>query len=168
MESNKDEIPVKFMESIEHIHNSNLTFYSKCLFINFMLIWAIIIYYNNLNESYASYVLLIPLFYFFVGFLNSECICDKKIEDDVLSVTFIGYGIIFSMPLLALFNKDKINPKLNKIVFLAVTLLLLTYPHIWGGSEIRHLYKIYRSCMETMGVTLYIYAMFLYGLQFFT
>lgn len=152
--------------------NDEVTFFIRAVFVVFSLIWMLVIILNKFYKSFASFVLFLPFGYFLIGFLNAECICDKELEQDVLQVTFIAAGMIISIPLLGLINKDEIkwneqNVKrkeelkklLNHTIFLAVIFILLSYPHVWVCKDIRHIYNVARSCLETFGVTLYIFAL---------
>ena len=152
---------------------NDMTFYIRSLFVAFTFFWLLLIVANRFYESFASLILLLPFGYFLIGFMNSEYICDKELEDDVLKVTFINTGILLSMPLLALIEdkleeskhsrnlkkKEKTKILLHHVIFLAIIFILLSYPHIWVSCELRPLCKVVRSCLETFGVTLYMFAL---------
>lgn len=128
-------------------------------FIFFMIIWTFLVAINRLYLSTAFPVLLIPYASFGIGLINSDQLADDKIESDVFTTTFITVGLMMSMPLLTFFNKEKPNKELNHVVFLAMIAVLLSYLHIWGDGTYRHVSKISRSCLETIGITLYIYVL---------
>lgn len=147
------------------------------VFVIFTIIWTFMIAINRFYDIAAWPILLIPYLVMGIGFLNKEEIADDKIEEGVFSTTFISMGLIFAFPLLGYINnkifgaesKDensKNDPKkkamvsqLNHIIFLAMIMTLLSYIHIWVDESMRHIFKIVRSCFETIAVTLYIYAL---------
>lgn len=134
------------------------SFYVRSVFLTFTFIWIIIIVLNKFYTSLAVWVLLIPFAIFLLGFMNADETANTDIESDVFSVTFITIGIIVSMPLLSLFNKEKTNEHLNHVIFLAMISTLLSYLHIWTGKKNRHVCKVIRSCLETYAICLYIFA----------
>jgi len=141
------------------------TFYIRCTFLLFIFIWIFVIATNKLYESTAWFVLLIPFGLFGLGYLNSYDISDDTVEEDVLSATFITTGLVLSIPLLGIFNKDKMNSFLSHVIFLAMVFTLFSYLHIWVDRIDRHICKIIRSCFETIAVTLYIYALVIFFLM---
>ena len=98
--------------------------------------------------------------------MNSEVICDEMLEDDIFTTTFISIGIIIAIPFLTFINKDKdltdVTIKIVRLMFLSIILILLTYFHIWVPLRYRHIVKVIRSCIETLAVTLCIFAFTLY------
>lgn len=147
------------------------SFYTRAVFVAFTFLWLIVIIVNKFYRSFASFILLLPFGYFLMGFMNADHICNKQVEKDVFLLSFVNAGILLSLPLLGLINtkidselsdcekkKWKKN-KLNHIIYLAMIFILLTYPHIWVCMEARHIVKIIRSCLETFGITLYIFVL---------
>jgi len=147
-------------------YDSSLTFYTKAIFIFFIFLWVLIILVNKLVSNEAAFVLFIPFVIFLLGLMNSEVICDEMLEDDIFTTTFISIGIIIAIPFLTFINKDKdltdVTIKIVKIMFLSIILILLTYFHIWVPLRYRHIVKVIRSCIETLAVTLCIFAFTLY------
>lgn len=154
------------------MEEEELIFHIKALFTAFIFIWILIIAVSNFYKSFAALILLIPLGYFFIGICNAEEIYSNDVQEDVFKVTFITTGIILSMPLLSLVNEkiksdEKISEQekkekkmmINHSIFLALVFILISYPHIWSSCKVRILFKIARSCLETFGVTMYIFAL---------
>lgn len=127
----------------------------------FTIIWTFIILFNSLFSPIIAPILIIPYVIMGIGFLNKNSIADDKLEDGIFSTTFITMGLVFSIPLIGHIN-SKLESNCEKckflchIVFLAMILTLLSYLHIWVDEKWRHVFKIVRSCFETMAVTLYI------------
>lgn len=140
----------------------NMGVYVRFIFVCFSIFWLLIIVLNDLYKSEAYYVLILPFIVFFIAFFNSNDIIDDKVETDVFSVTFVTLGILFSMPLLAFFNKDTQRKDLNHVIYLAMIFTLVSYFHFWVDENYRHYFKMIRSCFETMAITLYIYALTIY------
>ena len=175
---------------MEHINSRKtsyngvkISFYTRAIFAFFTFLWILIVVLGKFYDSFASLVLLLPFGYYFIGFMNADNICTKEIEDDVFSTSFINTGMLLSLPLIAMFNKDESktedktkeeSDKVKKkndtykrtthIIFLAMILVLISYPHIWATMEFRHVFKIARSCIETMAVTLYIFVLMIFFL----
>ena len=61
-------------------------------------------------------------------------------------------------------KKNDTYKRTTHIIFLAMILVLISYPHIWATMEFRHVFKIARSCIETMAVTLYIFVLMIFFL----
>lgn len=159
-------------------NNPETCIYIRYAFIFFMIIWTFIIAINRFYTCAAFPILLIPYGAFGLGLINSDKIADDKIEEGIFSATFIAMGLIISLPLLGYMNnkilgvdfgknknepvdekKIKISSELNHIIFLAMIATLLSYIHIWVDENERHVCKIIRSCLETIAVTLYIFAL---------
>lgn len=138
--------------------------YIRITFFIFMVIWTFLVAINGLFISMAFPILLIPYASFGLGILNSDQLADDKLESDMFSATFITMGLVISMPLITFLNKDKPNKDLNHIIFLAMISTLCSYLHIWGDGAFRHVSKIFRSCLETMAITLYVYVLVVFFL----
>lgn len=138
--------------------NSN-SFYVRAIFAFFTFLWILIVVMNKLYESFAALILLLPFGYFFIGFMNADCVCEKEVMDDVLSVTFINTGLLLSLPIITFLSKDYVDKSINHVVYLTIVIILLSYPHIWASVKNRELYKVSRSCLETMSITLYIFVL---------
>jgi hypothetical protein len=167
---------------ISHHNNFDETaVYIRYAFIFFMIIWTFIVAINRFYNCAAFPILLIPYAAFGLGLINSDTIVNSKIEDGVFSATFITMGLVISLPLLSYINgkilgsdsekqnsgvidekKKKASSELNHIIFLAMIVTLLSYIHIWVGENERHVCKIIRSCLETIAVTLYIFALVIF------
>ena len=148
-----------------YVSRKETVFYVRSIFTLFTFFWIMIIVMNKFYKSMVAYVLLIPFAIFLLAFMNAEDTVDDELENDVLSVTFVTVGIIISMPLLTLFNKDKSNTELNHIIFLAIISILLSYFHLWCDRSRRHICKAIRSCLETFSITLYIFAIAIFFVQ---
>lgn len=134
----------------------NYTIYT---FFIFMIIWTFVIVYNKLYLLSAWPILTLPYGLFGIGILNANNINNDEIDDDVFSTTFVTMGLIISLPLLTMINKDKQNKELSHIVFLGMIFTLLSYFQFWVSKPLRHICKIMRSCLETIAVDLYILAL---------
>lgn len=90
---------------------SHVIYYTKAMYIIFTFIWILLCIANKLYDNIAAYVLLIPFVIFMFGYFNAECTCNTEVESDVFGVSFVSIGILVSIPLLTLFNKDDGNKK---------------------------------------------------------
>jgi hypothetical protein len=138
------------------------SFYVRSIFLIFTFVWMIVIILNKFYVSLAAWILLIPIMIFLLGFSFAEECCDCELADDIFSTSFMYVGVFISIPLLTLFNKDGRNRKLNHIVFLALISTLLAYLPMWLRKTARHPYKAARTCLETIAVTLYIFAIVIF------
>lgn len=188
MNSETEEIEIEFchvepevkLKNYQPSFNNNpeTGLYIRYAFIFFIIIWTFIIAINRFYISIAFPILLIPYGAFGLGLINSDKISNDKIEDGIFSATFITMGLVISLPLLGYMNnkilggdsdktknepvdekKKKASSELNHIIFLAMIATLLSYIHIWVDENERHVCKIIRSCLETIAVTLYIFAL---------
>ena len=147
---------LKKCELINPCHNLETGLYIRYVFIIFMIVWTFVIAYNKFFLLAACPILTIPYGLFGLGILNSDNIADDEIEENVFSTTFVTMGLIISIPLLTMINKDKQNRELTHIVYLGMIFTLFSYFHYWVDKEERHICRIMRSCLETIAVTLYI------------
>jgi len=134
-------------------------FFIRCTFTGFTFIWIFLIIMNELHTSAASVILLIPIALFLIGFLNSFDIADDDIEGSVFSTTFIAIGLIVSIPMITYFNRNKENKELTHLVYMAMVATLFSNLHYWTDKSNRHVCCIIRSCLETIAITLYAYAL---------
>ena len=140
---------------------SETCFYIRSVYGIFTLIWLLIIVINKFYTELTCYVLFIPFLIFLLAFMNAEDICDSEVENDVLGINFLTIGIVLFIPLVTLTNKETsvtAKTNVNHSIFLAVTCILLSYYHVWVCKSNRHVYKAIRSCLETIAITLYIFA----------
>lgn len=142
------------------------TFYIRTVFSFYILVWTLVVLTNKLFTNPAFFILIIPFALFFTGLMNAYDIADDEVEEDVFSTTFITGGLIIFMALMTLFNKDKHDKFLSHILYLAVIFTLLSYYHIWVDKVNRHICKISRSCLEVIAITLYVYALTVYFMEF--
>lgn len=156
-----EEIPIK--KKLQDVSSSKDIFDTSCyiryFFIIFMIIWTFIILCNKYYTLAAWPILTLPYGLFGLGIINSDNIADGEIEESVFSATFVTMGLIISLPLLTLINKEKENKDLSHIIFLGMIFTLFSYFHIWVDKPERHICKIIRSCLETIAVDLYILAL---------
>lgn len=137
----------------------NTAVYIRCVFIIFVIIWTFTILYNKYYNLTAWPILTLPYGLFGLGIINSDDIADDEIEENVFSATFVTMGLIISLPLLTMINKETKNKDLSHIIFLGMIFTLLSYFHIWVDKPERHICKIIRSCLETIAVDMYILAL---------
>ena len=139
--------------------NLRVGFYIQWTFAAFIFIWIFLIAINKLYLGTAAIIMLIPIALFSLGFMNSYDIADDDIEENVFSTTFVTMGLIISIPLITYYNKEKENKKLTRLVYLAMILTLFSNLHFWVDKSERHIFRIVRSCFETMAITLYAYTL---------
>jgi hypothetical protein len=139
-------------------------YYISATYIFFVLIWLLIIIINSFYKVEGWYVLCIPFIIFAIGFFNADCV-DSELEDDVFRVSFVTIGILLSLPLLKLFNDKKYDRQLNHIIFLAMIATLFSYYHFWVPHSLRHVCKVIQSCLETIAITLYVFALIIFFLM---
>lgn len=135
------------------------SFYIRALFVFFSFFWILLVIVAKLYDSFAAMILLIPFGYFIFGICNSNIINDKNICDDVFSLTFTNTCLILSLQIINYIKNTNCDEKINTSIYMTMFLILLSYPHVWCSLENRIYYKICRSCLETLGVTLYIYSL---------
>lgn len=137
----------------------NTPTYITSVFTIFMIVWTFVITYNKFFLLSLWPILLIPYGLFGLGIINAGDIADDEIEENVFSTTFVTMGLVISLPLLTMINKDKQNKELTHIIFLGMIFTLFSYFHLWVDKPQRHVCKIIRSCLETIAVDLYILAL---------
>lgn len=140
----------------------------KYIYISFILIWILIITISKFSYKNGFFVFVIPIILFVLAFFNGENICNDDIVKDNFAITFANIGIIVSLSFLTSIKEKEIknNKDINRAIFLAMVFVLLTFYHIWVPLEYRIVFKHVRSCLETIAITLYIYALICFFTSF--
>jgi hypothetical protein len=134
------------------------------LFIYIFIIVALKLYYTNI----IGYLILsIPLIVFFISYINIENI-PVQLEEELYRTNYFALAVLVIVPLLTWINHDYTGEKhlFIDVLVLAIVLIMLALIDIW--VERRYISIIYhiRSCLETIGITLLIFAFYQFYAKF--
>jgi len=154
--------------NIDHFKATNYTkeeiYIVRNIYVIFMLIWFIVIYTFKLFNTATLFLLFIPFILFIIAFINADYFT-TDICDNTFQTTFIGIGLLLSIPMLTYMQKsDKDLTNITILLILSMIFILVTYYHIWIPDKYAYIWKHIKSCFETMAVTLFIYVLITYYL----
>ena len=144
-------------------YNSHTQFAVKVLYVIFIVIWIIVVVTLKLYTSPAWFILLIPIFTFTFAIFSTHNIT-YEMEDEMFKASYLSVGLILALPLLSWMNKDFSGDKDHfvSVIFLALGFTILTYIDVWVTKRWLSVFKHFRSCLQTMAVSLFLYAITTY------
>ena len=155
----------------EHSHKKGKytthTHFGVCVaYIVLLIVWIVSIVWFKLYISPAWYVLLIPFLAFIYAALTSHNLT-YDMEDEMFKASYLSIGLILALPLLAWMNKDFTGDKDHfvSVIFLALAFTILTYIDIWVTRRWLSVFKHIRSGLQTMAVTLFLFAIMTYYMK---
>ena len=151
------------VEDRKACYNSHTQFTVTIVYIVLILIWIATIILMKFYDSPAWFLLGIP-FLVFLYALTSCHYLTYDIEDEMFKASYLSIGLILSLPLLSWMNKDY-NGNKNQfvsIIFVALGFTILTYIDVWVTKKWLSVLRHFRSGMQTMAVTLFLFAIMTY------
>jgi hypothetical protein len=135
-------------------------FLLQMFYIFMALFWVLLIAYFDLWREKLSFVLFLPLFAFFITFLCIENV-SVYVEESMLQSNFLSLGLILALPMLSWMLKEYNGNKRHffTVIILALVLSLLTFVDIWVPENRLTLYRHFRSSLQVMSVSLFIFAL---------
>lgn len=133
------------------------------VYIIAILVWFLIICYFELYTSRAAIFLWIPFIVFLIGWSNSADL-SPEIEEDMFKASYLSVGLVLSLPLMTWMSKDFNGSRqmFTSVIIVTMVLTLLTLIDIWVAKRWLSVYKHGRSCLQTMAVCLFIFALITY------
>jgi len=135
-------------------------FILQMFYIFVSLFWILLISYFKLWDEKLSFILFLPLVAFFITFLYIEEVSDF-VEENMTRANFLSLGLILALPMLSWMLKEYNGNKKHfiTIIILALVLSLLTFVDIWVPENRLSVYRHFRSSLQVMSVSLFIYAL---------
>lgn len=137
----------------------------RWVYIISILIWILIVAFFGFYCSYglAILILLLPLVLFGVGFYNASTL-DRAAEESMLRVNCLSVGLLIVLPLLAWMTRGYNGDRKHflSLIVVAIILSMLSMFDVWVGVGWQSVVIHIKSCLQTMALTLLIYALFIY------
>lgn len=140
-------------------------YWVKCVYVVAAVIWSIIVCHFSLFASTAAVILWLPLILFGIAYFNVGNL-SEEVHDDVLKSSFISIGLMLSLPLLGWLNKDYQGDKnhVTETIVIAMILTLFSLLHVWVSKKWIPVWNHAKSALETMSLSLFVYALVSYFL----
>lgn len=140
--------------------SDDTVFLLQMFYIFISLFWLLLISYFKLWDEKLSFVLFLPLVAFFLTFLCIENL-SVYVEESMMQSNYLSLGLILALPMLSWMLKEYNGNKKTffTIIILALVLSLLTFVDIWVPENRVTLYRHFRSSLQVMSVSLFIYAL---------
>lgn len=140
-------------------------YWIRAVYILAIIIWVLLICYFRLYITPAAFVLWLPVIVFAIGLTQMDKV-SVEVEKDMFKTSLLSVGLILALPLLGWMSRDYSGDRGHyvSIIILAMVISLLTLIDVWVEKKWLPVYKHYRSCLQTMALTLLIYAVITYYL----
>lgn len=139
----------------------------KIIYLIGIVLWTILIWYMKFYKTgkLGYIILIIPLFVYLFGFINSNKIT-VEVEDSLFSANYLSVGLLIVVPLLSwVDSKEKENK--NKVMviesmLIAIVLSLLSLVDIWVSPKWLSTVKHIKSILQTAAVTLLVFSLYMF------
>lgn len=153
-------------KKIKHYeYNKHTVFWIRIVYVIALIIWLLIVIYTRFYTLHGSFILAIPFIIFIIGMINAPSLTEE-VEDFMFEANFLTIGLLLALPLLNWTSKGYEGSKqtFTLIIILAITLSILSMYDIWVSKKWLSVYKHFRSCLQTMSLTLVIFGLIEYFL----
>lgn len=139
--------------------------YIQMLYVIMMVVWVVISIMLKIHNSSSWFIVLIPLMVFGIGYYSTNHI-HESIEYHMFTSSYLPLGLTLSLSLFTWIH-GKFKGNKDHFMFIILIALILSFIpliDIWIPTKWESLYKHWKSCLQTMSVTLFIYAILEYAL----
>lgn len=138
----------------------------KLVYVIMIVLWSAIVCYFRLYLLKTWPLLLLPLCVFVVGIYNSDSLT-VEIEADMFKASYLPVGAIVMIPMLSWISKDYSGDHSQFVAIIVVSLCctLLTLIDFWVPKKQLSVYKHLRSGLQTVSLSLIIFALVTYFLH---
>lgn len=138
----------------------------KTLYIIAIIFWIFLIIILSLfvRDFFVILILSIPFIVFTVSYFNIKCY-SRELDSEMFRTDFIFFIGILITVFTGWKEKTKHSVQMFKILMVSLILIMLSSIDIWLGRDEFTLLKHFRSIMQTLALTLLIYALYLYYLD---
>jgi len=137
----------------------------RLVYIVALVIWILIVALVKLytTDVIGWIILAIPPVVFLAGYINSEYLT-LEIERENFQANYFAIGLLLILPLLTWVNRDYKGDKIRftKILVLAIIIVMLSLLDVWVRKEYLSINKHIKSTLQTIAITLLIYAFYTY------
>jgi len=139
--------------------------YIRCLYAVAILVWVGLIWLFRLYDvDWVGWVILaLPIVVFIIGFVNAWVI-SPEVEEEIFRANYLSIGLLIVLPLLTCINRDYKGDRarFTSILVLAIVITMLSMYDVWTKREWLSLMKHAKSVLQTMSLTLLIYALYMF------
>lgn len=130
-----------------------------------ILIWVVIVLYFRMYVAPGGWVLLLPIFVFFIAIIYSSELC-QLVETEMFKANHLSVGLVFALTLLIWMGKDYTGDvrMFSATIIIAMVMTLLALIDVWVPREWLYVNKHVRSALQTMSITLFIFGLITYFL----
>lgn len=144
------------------------TNFIRTLYISASIVWLIIILFIHSWESsfFGIIILSIPFIVFGLGYYFADRLT-IEVEDETFRLNYFSIGLIVVIPLFQWATKNYSGDmrRYVTIIILALVLSMLTLIDVWIPKKYFSFMRHFKSMLQTMSLTLFIYAIFLFYSQ---
>ena len=130
-----------------------------------IVVWILIVVAFHLyNTDVIGWIILaIPPVIFLTGYANSDHLT-VEIERENFQANYFAIGILIILPLLTWVNRDYKGDRkrFTRILVLAIIIIMLSLLDVWVRREYLSLNKHIKSALQTIAISLLIYALYAY------
>jgi len=159
--------------SVNKNYGSNKKSYIKLLYILGIILWIALIMSFGLfqKQPLVLCVLSIPFFIFIFNYYNVNNIT-TGMEDILYKVNYLSIALVVVVPLITWFNNNGLKEmhaitrkKFMSIIITALIFTLLSLLDIWVNEKYISVLKHIKSILQTISLTLIIYALYSYYIE---
>lgn len=149
-------------------YDPNTQYKIQIIYVIAIIFWLILIVILQLylpKNTFLFIILLIPLIVFIINFFNVKCYT-LDMDGEMFKGDFMLFASILLVVFISWHDKPKHGPKMFRVLMVSLVLTMLSLIDIWVSKENLILVKHVRSVLQTLVLTLLIYALFLYYTDF--
>lgn len=137
----------------------------RLVYVVALVVWILIVALVKLytTDVIGWIILAIPPVVFLTGYANSEHLT-VEIERENFQANYFAIGLLLILPLLTWANRDYKGDKIRftKILVLAIIIVMLSLLDVWVRKEYLSVNKHIKSALQTIAISLLIYAFYTY------
>lgn len=156
------EIYLECKKSTVNFYDETMLRYIQASYIIISLIWIVIIFYLGFHKVSwpGKLILLFPYLVFIISYANLNCIT-KEVESEVLNSNVLSY-ILIVIVIIINWNQLRSKPIYFKVIFVALTLAVLSLIDFWVSPRLLPLFKHIKTSLNTLSLTLTVYALYIF------
>ena len=141
--------------------------YVRIIYIVAIVVWIMIIFCMGLYNSdvIGLLIICIPVVLFIIAFKNANVIT-KDVEDSIFKTNYPSIGILITIPLLAWLSRSYDGDKswFSCILIVSIMLVIASLFDVWVSGEWLRVVQHGTSILQTIALTLIIYAVYTFYL----
>jgi len=146
-------------------YDSNTCTIITILYVVLTILWIFLVIYLQIWNTFGGLILLFPPITFLIAIWSCSSL-SCEVEDEMSKASYLSIGLIIALPLFTWLSKDYSGDKkkFTTIIVIALILSMVTYVDIWLPTSWISAYKHFRSSLQVMSMTLFIYSLVNYYL----